>query len=443
MEKHLRIQKLAEILRGEPVKTGIKITFDGTVKEYKTYRIPLEYLIYNKSNGRIGTLVRSYEKQFKVLNPENTADIKVIEKFLLESKKEKNEYTEKDIVKNSQREHGIVTKDGIIIDGNRRAMLLNKIYANADYWKSEMKASTVIVDGCKYFEAVILPVEGITKEVIKLETTYQMGQDEKLDYNPIEKYLKCKELRDYDYSVDTIAEMMATKPEQIQTWLDTMELMESYLSHFGYDGIYTRLETREDLFLNLQEALEKYVDNDDYKSKMVTWEYDEFEVSNLKSIAFDYIRALYEGKDFRNIIKRSKEGSVFCSSKAVWENFKKTHSDTIEPITRAERSIDDWVKDSPSAPDKTKLLEQRDSEWKNKVENLMQENLGRSKWSLENLSRANEPEKILSRILDNLKYIDPENEHLHTESSCLLLKEIIHIVNGLKKVTEKKVKDCK
>lgn len=51
-------------------------------------------------------------------------------------------------------------------------------------------------DRCKFFKAVILPESATKKDILQLETSFQMGEDEKVDYNPIEKYLKCKDLED-------------------------------------------------------------------------------------------------------------------------------------------------------------------------------------------------------------------------------------------------------
>ena len=48
-------------------------------------------------------------------------------------------------------------------------------------------------------------------DIQQLETIYQMGEDEKLDYNPIEKYLKCKELQRLGFTNKEISEFMSEK----------------------------------------------------------------------------------------------------------------------------------------------------------------------------------------------------------------------------------------
>lgn len=72
-----------------------------------------------------------------------------------------------------------------------------------------------------------------------------MGEDDKLDYNPIEKYLKCKELKHLGFTEKQIAEFMSEKESQIKQWLEILTLMEEYLQEYDYDGIYTRLEKQK------------------------------------------------------------------------------------------------------------------------------------------------------------------------------------------------------
>ncbi len=248
MEQSLRVKKLEEVQKGEPHMTGIRIRYGGDIRSFDAYKIPLDYLIYNKYNGRIGSHVKSFEKQYRDLNAENLDDAKIIEKFLYESNINRNKTTEEDLVKNGQQKHGIVTSDGIVIDGNRRARLLRKIWHERSEWKRKGHN----VDHCQFFISVILPSGADPKEINRLETTYQMGEDEKVDYDPIEKYLKCKELKEkYEFTESDIAEMMGEEEGKIKECLQIMKLMDDYLCVLGYDGIYTRLEKREGPFVDL------------------------------------------------------------------------------------------------------------------------------------------------------------------------------------------------
>lgn len=207
MDSATRKAKLEELKANQfnQAMTGIPLRYKGSTRTEIVWRIPLDYLIYNKYNGRIGSDVLSYERQNGDLNAELDTDRAIIEKFLYESKVDRNRTTMDSLLKNGQQRYGIVTSDGIIVDGNRRAMLLNRLFHQHD----EMGLSYTQVEHCRYFLAIILPDDAEEKDIQQLETIYQMGEDDKLDYNPIEKYLKCKELKRLGFSDEDIAGFMS------------------------------------------------------------------------------------------------------------------------------------------------------------------------------------------------------------------------------------------
>lgn len=150
----MKLDERREILRTlqehEPFATGFQLLYRGNLQPFKVYEIPLDALIYNQYNGRIGSVVKSFEKQSHTLDPENPEDIELIEKFLFDSKKEANAKTLESLRSTGQIKFGIVTSDGVIIDGNRRASLMNKI-------RRDPKSTQEQKDRCAYFKAVILP----------------------------------------------------------------------------------------------------------------------------------------------------------------------------------------------------------------------------------------------------------------------------------------------
>ena len=65
------------------------------------------------------------------------------------------------------------------------------------------------------------------------------------------------------------------------------------------------------------------------------WACTESDISDLKMVSFDYIRARYEGKEFRDIGKTGKEGSIFFY-KDIWNNFLEEHSKNIKEEDESE-----------------------------------------------------------------------------------------------------------
>lgn len=380
----------------QPCMTGITITYKGERKEFDAFLIPLEYLSYNPYNGRIGSVVKSFEKQNRPLNTDNPEDNALIEKFLWESKPDANERTLKSLLHDHQQRFGIVTSDGRIIDGNRRASILARIWHDSKIVVGKKQHT-------EYFKAIILPTDADKKEIIRLETTYQMAEDAKVDYAPIEKYLKASDLKELNFSNEQIASFMGVKLPDVKMYLEVLDLMNEYLDTYGYSGIYTALDKSEDSFQKLRSALKNYANGG--VSKM--WAYNaESDVSDLKSIAFDYIRSEFDQVDFRDIFRQPNKNntntSIFASEE-IWNNFVENHYKIIEEVE--EKSLDELIKENPSG-DIKRIVKARDNEWQKNIATPLSENFNHSKDKLSNKQQGDQPVKLLQKAVDAMRAVD-------------------------------------
>lgn len=420
MDVTTRKQKLIELKQNQNnvAMTGIPLRYRGTTRTETVYKIPLDYLIYNKYNGRIGSVVLSYEKQNGQLNAELESDKKLIEQFLYESKKDRNRTTMESLLKNGQQRYGIVTSDGTIIDGNRRAMLLNKLFHERD----ALGHTYAEVESCRYFLAIILPDDAEERDIQQLETIYQMGEDDKLDYNPIEKYLKCKELKRLGFEDRDIASFMSVKEAQVKEWLSILKLMEEYLQEYDYDGIYTRLEKTEGPFVDLEGYIDSY-NRRGANVRSADWEFTDSDISDLKIVCFDYIRARYEGKEFREIAKTGKDGSIFFY-KDLWTEFLRRHQ---EQTPSDEESVADLRSKHPNE-DLSILLKKRDNDWIENSKGLLKGNLQNFTRKLENKRDSNKPAALIERALNALQAVDTNQASFYEDSN---IEEMIQEINTL------------
>ncbi len=430
MDSATRKSKLEELksINENIAMTGIPLRYKGETRTENVYRIPLDYLIYNKYNGRIGSDVLSYEKQNGELNAELEKDREIIENFLYESKVERNKTTMDSLLKIGQQRYGIVTSDGVIVDGNRRAMLLNRLFHKHE----ELGYAYSQVEKCKYFLAIILPDDAEEKDIQQLETIYQMGEDDKLDYNPIEKYLKCKELKRLEFTERQIAEFMSEKENQIKEWLSILNLMEEYLQEYDYDGIYTRLEKTEGPFVDLQNYLESYKKGG-ANVRNVDWSYSDSDISDLKRVCFDYIRGRYEGKEFRDIAKTGKDGSIFFF-KDLWDDFLRSHQEN----TPMDQETVDEMRERHPGEDLSLLLRQRDNDWIAQAKGHLKGNLNRFSRRLEDKRDANKPADLIERALSALKSVDCDQDSFKDDPHIMdMVKEINKIAWEMKKILER------
>ena len=347
------------------------------------HKIPLDYLVYNKYNGRILSRIQSLERQAHVIDAASDAGREKLEELLWESRENANEYTRKNIKQYGQLKPGIVTSDGIIIDGNRRAMLLGKL-------RNEENPG----DKFSYFKAAVLPIalDERPLEIEKLETAHQMGEDEKLGYNPIEKYLKAYRLHSQGLPEDEIALLMGKNQSDVAEYLDVKKRMDQYLAYFGYNGIYTQLYKREDLFINLAKWLGTFYNKQSTKGFDG---YTEFDVDELQSIAFDYIRAKFEGKRFR-IIADGQSRNHFFGNEDIWSEFCKAHNDYMEPVREEEKNDPiDFDSDNLKAH-----LDERDEKYGKKK--FLKRNLETYEGKLKSKRVRNKPRRLLQTIQTNL-----------------------------------------
>ena len=104
------------------------LSYEGKLQELPWYEIPTELLRYNYLNGRIATETLEFNQLGKDLNSidKNEAN-KLVSDWIWKKSLKENEKTLKNLDEVGQVEPGVITRDGIIIDGNRRFMLTCKL----------------------------------------------------------------------------------------------------------------------------------------------------------------------------------------------------------------------------------------------------------------------------------------------------------------------------
>lgn len=403
MEKQDRKRAIQSITHGDvfvsQTGTGKRLLYEGQTKEFRIFEIPVDYLVLNVENGRIASLVKSFEVEHSTLDPEREEDAKIISDFLYKAHDKANDRTRDDIAKNGQLEAGIITSDGVIVDGNRRFSLMCSILAdNSGKYKPNQKAR------CNKFRTVVLPEDADDKEILRLETSFQMGADEKVGYNAIEKYLHARDMKDMDFSVDDIAEYMGYgKTADVDVLLEVMELIDEYLDWCNCSGIYTRLPSGfEDDLLKLNTACKKIRRGD------IGWipsdRLEEVE-NDLKGICFDYIRLNMKSEDdfeFRTIA--STANNNFLLNENVWKKLVEEWQKTTMDIE--EEDIDSLRIKAVTLEDTKRLLDNRDTKWRGKVKDGLKDAYLNAKNIIENKKEKDRPISLIRKAASALGSVD-------------------------------------
>ena len=420
MEASLRETKLKEIKDKNQPHISKEIYYDGKTTPWRVFNIPLEYLIFNKYNGRIATFVKTYEKQHSPINETTDEGKSLIAQFLWDSYEKRNKITQKDLADKGQQEPGIVTADGVVIDGNRRFMLIQK---NAGK-NNEPTA---------HFKAIILhdTLASNPKEIMRLETTYQMGVDDKVDYSAIQKYLKCADLREQDFDNGKIAKMMGEPPKEIRRFFRILGYMNEYLAQNGYDGMYRILETNklEGPFYDLDRYLETYKKGGPHSD----WTPDDSDLDDLKQIYFDYIRGGFPAQELRSISNPAEDKSFF-TKKDLWEEFSDQHFEKIGPIKDNEKSLQE-MQTRANELDNVKiedLILERDKKFEKSSEDSLKRNLAQTNRELEDRNMQDEPLKLLQLAEKTLKQVKFPDGVIQSQR-----EDIKNVARNIRKMAEK------
>lgn len=425
----IRKKKLTEIMGGES-QGNQKLYYMGQTQSFNIYRIDLDYLIYNRHNGRIEAEMLTWEQENAV--PIGTYDDELHNKigdFLWESNKGRNKTTLGDLADKGQQKAGIVSLDGVIIDGNRRAMLLRKLEEDSKRKK-----------GKQYFDAIILPhaYADNQAEIVRLETQYQLGEDAKVEYGPLQKYLHVRRLHD-DLGIheDEIDTLMGEDRGNAKKLLEIMQLMDDYLDHIGCPKLYLMLKdadgTKEGMFVDLHSDL-KRINSGNAK---VPWAFDpDIDPLQLRLIQFDYIRLgdFADAKKVYREISHQGKGNNFFAKKEIWERFRDSHAADIDPITMEMGSLESFIQADPDAyATKVDAARARDKSWSEKVKGPMTGNFGQARYKLNLATEVLKPGEHLKRAKDQLDKIDMESDGLLSPENKLLAREIGRIAWEIKK----------
>lgn len=410
-----------------------KLWYKGKTDEFDVYRIDLDNLVYNRHNGRIEAEMLTWEQEHSVSYDEYDAELHArIGDFLWESNPTRNKATLKDLDKKGQQKSGIVSLDGVVIDGNRRSMLLRRLGGEKQK---------------QYLNAIILPdgYDDNQADIVRMETQYQLGEDSKVEYGAIQKYLHARRLHvDLSIPLPEIDELMNEKPGNAQRLLDIMELMEEYLEHISCPRLYLMLKdgdgTKEGMFVDLYQDLKRLESG----NAKIEWAFDpDIDPLQLKLIQFDFMRLgdFSDAKKVYRNISHSSKGKNFFANKEIWEAFRDRHTEEVEPINALAplATLQEYMVANPNFESKMDAARARDADWSQRAKGPMTGNFNRADYNLDLAKEEREPEEYLRRARDQLQKIDLNNEALFAEeTNRQLVIEINKMVWDIKKNFDRK-----
>ena len=201
------------------------------------YLVPLGMLHLNADNGRIASGVSGHEK-----NPDikHFADMsreewnETLIKFIQESSsKEDNDRTKKSLFQDGQLKVGAILSDGTVVAGNRRCSILMSLLNE-----------TGNHERFGYFKCAIFDVpntEEGRKQLKRLETKTQYGEDTPVAYGPIERLVDIYNnviAPGHPYSASEYQNFLGLKRSQMDNLVLRAKILVDYLEYLGKPGNY-------------------------------------------------------------------------------------------------------------------------------------------------------------------------------------------------------------
>ena len=284
---------------------------------------------------------------------------------------------------------------------------------------------------CERFRTVVLPENATQKDILRLETTYQLGTDEKVGYNAIEKYLHARDMEEKGFSIGEIEEYMGETNNSVQELLEVATLIDDYLDNCDCVGLYTRLPKGfEDDLLKLNTAVKKI------RKGSISWipttKLNKVE-TDLKAVCFDYIRLNMkkeDGFEFRDILQTS--GGNFLQNEDVWNDFVENWQNAVDEVE--EESIDAII-DRASGEDLERELNKRDNKWRETVKDSMKDAFKNAKDIIDNQREKEKPNALLRKVINALNGVDLETVYRMQDKTELKeqMKDITRLLEDVKK----------
>lgn len=244
-------------------KRSRSVTINGKTEHFQGYRLPRKYVLYNVQNGRYASTYPILLKKNggRELDSSIKNDRKMIMEHLLSLYPDKNDRTIASLKQDGQEKLGIITQDGILIDGNRRMACIT------DCYESTKDPKFNFIDVARLDRPIS------DSDRFDCEVRVSMGMDSKVDYGPIDKLIKLDKGKKFGKSNLELANLMYGMTEKdVENDLEKLDKMKTYLrTYYGDDEDFTPLQDIDVHFSEMSEidSVKGYDDLDDEQKEAI------------------------------------------------------------------------------------------------------------------------------------------------------------------------------
>lgn len=219
----------AYISKGGDVEVGKwPIEISGEKEILPFYKLPWEILRYNSNNGRLAIERRKWElDNHRKLDTTLSEDAATVRTMLQALDADRTSLLKADLHLKGQMEPGVITFDGVVINGNRRMAVLEALHQEEPTGKWQ------------FIEVIRLPQDTSEANLWKIEAGLQLSKDKVAEYHPVNELLKIKEGIDRGLTPSEVAAAMyGWQAEEIEQALARLDIIDNFLEFFGQPQNY-------------------------------------------------------------------------------------------------------------------------------------------------------------------------------------------------------------
>ncbi len=366
------------------------IEIGGEKRMLPFFRFPMELLCYNANNGRLAMDRRQWEHEHgRELDGCQREDAVIVRGMLLGLDEDRTAVLKRDIHQKGQMEPGVITHDGVVINGNRRMAVLELLHEEEPIGK------------WRYLEAARLPPEISEQDLWKIEAGLQLSKDRVAEYHPVNELLKIKEGVQRGLSPEEVASAMyAWRVKEVKEALQRLGLIDSFLEFFGQPGNYGVIKTfgLHEYFIDIQKRVISPAEREGVPKR---------ELKKRLSHTFALIRA---GILAQSTGKTKRKGFTHWDIRNLHKIFSDAHSRDAF-VGRLEEASD-----MRSVPEEDVIEDFRDA-----AEILVMR------------QERDRPVRLIERAINALQSIDRESEHLLGEAVMEKLETLLEVAQDIRR----------
>ena len=291
------------------------VEFRGQLVPFEVIRISPNTPLLNHNNSRLRAQLLAHPDRQSVLHdPSSDSAQEILASLLAKTEK----FAElKDQLSAGQRHPGVITRDGMLVNGNTRLVALREISSPA-------------------MDVAVLPEDANSEDFLNIELSLQMKNYVQQDYTYTNRLLLHRNLSDHYENPVAIFEALGWQKrgaERLEESLRRLALIEEIMETTGHD--YSFFDSKEEMIKDLDKAYQQRLLEDPADAEQLKW----IRVMALGlGLSKDEVRII--GSDFidKHLLKRVGEdpaGDFLKSFKS------KKESDGLDDLIGPEQSESD------------------------------------------------------------------------------------------------------